>query len=75
MVNLCLEAQGRRLEGVFGGKAEMQVEDSALWNVSEAFLVRLAVSQNLGKGAPYFIRRAFGTVNENLPLVYVCLGG
>lgn len=39
MVYFCLETQGRRFEGVLGGKAEMQVEDSTLMNVSEAFLI------------------------------------
>ena len=72
MVDFGLEAQRRRLERVLGGKAEVQIEDSPLCIVSETFSDRGAVSR---KEAIYFIRRAFRTVDEYLPLVYVRLGG
>lgn len=75
MIDLRLEAQGRRLERVLGGKAKMQVEDPALWSVSEHFLGWAAAGWELGRKATCLIRGAFGTVNEYLPLVYVCLGG
>ena len=74
MVDLCLEAQCRRLERVLCREAEVQIEDSTLQTVSDYSLQGAAVSERLGRETAYLVRRAFGTVNEYLPLVYVCLG-
>ena len=74
MVDLCLEAQRRRFERVLCGEAEMQIEDSALQFVNDYSLEGAALSQKMRRETTYLIRRAFRTVNEYLPLVYVCLG-
>ena len=74
MVDLGLEAQRRRFERVLCGEAEVQIEDAALQIVSKRILARAAVSQKLGRETAYLVRRALGTVDEYLPLVYVCLG-
>ena len=74
MVDLCLEAQRRRFERVLCREAEVQIKDSTLQIVSNQILARATGSQKLGRETAYLVRRAFGTVNEYLPLVYVCLG-
>lgn len=56
MVDLCLEAQGRRLERVLRGKAEVQVENSTLWIVSDSFLALAALSRELAREATNLIR-------------------